>query len=370
MKLIFLFILLGVFSVNAQDKIDLYGHRNDFEKVRLSEVAQSVTYIPLETREECLLGDELQIFYGKEAIFVGDQKMGAYYRFDKKGKFLNQIGRKGNGPGEYASALYFYVDEPERRVCLISPQTKTVYAYGYEGNFLGKTVFEETPWMIQKVKEDYLFYNSRFNRIKSDQDVKELYLADKEGKIKASLPTTIEDQDMDMLLFEMPFFYIYQGNIFYKNPLLDMVYRIGTPLALEPCYEIQTGPMNRSKNDFKNMERLAEQVSIRTIIETDALLLIVYAYRDSFYNLYVDKAERLVRNVRNEFPGFVEDLKGGPDFLAYWQGSSSEKVLISLLTDQEIERQEDKFNQVASKEPGLAVLEYYSNPVLVVATLK
>lgn len=149
-----------------------------------------------------------------------------------------------------------------------------------------------------------------------------------------------------------------------------MVYRIGTPLALEPCYEIQTGPMNRSKNDFKNMERLAEQVSIRTIIETDALLLIVYAYRDSFYNLYVDKAERLVRNVRNEFPGFVEDLKGGPDFLAYWQGSSSEKVLISLLTDQEIERQEDKFNQVASKEPGLAVLEYDSNPVLVVATLK
>ena len=44
MKLIFLFILLGVFSVNAQDKIDLYGHRNDFEKVRLSEVAQSRTY--------------------------------------------------------------------------------------------------------------------------------------------------------------------------------------------------------------------------------------------------------------------------------------------------------------------------------------
>ena len=114
MKLFFLcfFIFTSkAFLLTAQIRINIYDQRDHYEKVNLSEVADSIVYIPLETTDSCLLSDELQIFYGKDAIFVGDQKNERFYRFDKHGSFLNTIGQKGEGPADYTSALNFYVDE-------------------------------------------------------------------------------------------------------------------------------------------------------------------------------------------------------------------------------------------------------------------
>ena len=226
-----IFVLIAALS-NAQQKIDLYGNKTNCQKVNLSKVAKEVTYISLETTPESLLSEELQIYYGKDVIIVGDLQTGSFFRFDKSGKFLNKIGNKGDGPEEYPSAISFYADL-SNNVYLISPQTKSLYQYTCEGKFQRKITFEESPWMIQKVGADFLFYNNRFNRIENKSDVKELFLADKDGKIVQSLPTTITDNQMDMMLFELPFFYRYKGKSYYKNPLLDQVYQVRTPLQLE-----------------------------------------------------------------------------------------------------------------------------------------
>lgn len=85
-----------------------------------------------------------------------------------------------------------------------------------------------------------------------------------------------------MMLFEMPFFYQYKENVYYKNP-----------------------------------QNLAQQVSVRNIVETDHILLITYAYQNMFHYLLVNKSDGSCSNVQNELPGFVEDLKQGPDFAPY-----------------------------------------------------
>lgn len=355
---------------NAQSKIDLYGNKDIYQKVSLSKIAEDVVYIPLETTNESLLSEELQIYYGKDDLFVGDQQTNTFYRFDKTGKFLNKIGNKGNGPEEYPSALYFYVDEASHSLFLISPQTKTLYQYTYEGKFQRKITFEESPWMVQKAGNDFLFYNQRFNRIENNKNIKELFLANSEGKTIQSLPTTIVDTQMDMLLFEMPFFYRYGENIYYKNPLLDDVYKVKIPLELEPVYTIYTGPMVRSKNDIRNPQNLAQQVSVRNMVETDHHLFIVYAYQEAFHCLLVNKSDGSCSNVKNNQPGFVEDLKEGPDFLPYWMASSSQNVLISLLTEEKREKQMARFQNVTHKQKELGDRKAGDNPVVVIARLK
>ena len=163
-----IFVLIAALS-NAQQKIDLYGNKTNYQKVNLSKVAKEVTYISLETTPESLLSEELQIYYGKDVIIVGDLQTGSFFRFDKSGKFLNKIGNKGDGPEEYPSAISFYADL-SNNVYLISPQTKSLYQYTCEGKFQRKITFEESPWMIQKVGADFLFYNNRFNRIENKSD--------------------------------------------------------------------------------------------------------------------------------------------------------------------------------------------------------
>lgn len=355
---------------NAQQRIDLYGNKASYQKVELSKVAKDVLYVPLETTNESLLSDELQIYYGKDALFVGDLQTGSFYRFDKSGKFLNKIGNKGDGPEEYPSAVYFYADESSNSLFLISPQTKSLYQYTYEGKFQRKIAFDESPWMVQKIGDDFLFYNNRFNRIENRSGIKELFLADSDGKTVQSLPTTIVDNEMDMMLFEMPFFYQYKENVYYKNPLLDYVFKVKTPLELEPVYTIYTGPMVRSKNDLKNPQNLAQQVSVRNIVETDHMLLITYAYQNMFHYLLVNKSDGSCSNVQNELPGFVEDLKQGPDFAPCWMASSSQNVLLSLLTEENIEKQMGQFKNVTLKQKELAVRKSGDNPILMIAILK
>lgn len=373
MKLVLLVtLLLGITfnPIQAQEKLDLYGHKDQAKKCNLSMIADQVVYIPLETTDNSLLGEQLEIFYGANDIFVGDPNNTLFYRFDKQGKFLNQIGKKGEGPGEYPSAIHFYVDETESTVSIISPKTRSLYQYDYAGRFLRKISFSESPWMIAKQQDKFLFYNQRFNRISDNPSVSELFLADAEGKIAGQLPTTIQDKSMDMLLFESPFFYVYNQKTYYKNPLLDQVFEVKSPLQLVPAYEIYTGPQKRTKEDLRNPKNLLQQLSVRNIVETGSLRLIVFAYQDRFHNALFLKSTSELIHVKNRYPGFVEDLAGGPDFTAYWMSSSNQPVLLSLLTAERIEQQADQFKKVADKYPALTDWNAENNPILVVALLK
>ena len=72
--------------------------------IRLSEVADSIRYIPLETSDSCLVGsvDKMLRTAKGEYILVDKEKSRAIYVFDAAGHFLNRIGKCGKGPAEYS----------------------------------------------------------------------------------------------------------------------------------------------------------------------------------------------------------------------------------------------------------------------------
>jgi hypothetical protein len=88
----------------------LHGSLHLKKQCLLSEYASEIKNIPLETTDESLLSDELQVCYTGQYIFVSDMKTATFFRFDAEGKYLNKIGRKGQGPGEYTNALFFRAD--------------------------------------------------------------------------------------------------------------------------------------------------------------------------------------------------------------------------------------------------------------------
>ncbi|MDD3161734.1 MAG: 6-bladed beta-propeller [Bacteroidales bacterium] len=91
----------GIDSGNTFDGQLLTFHLNappsKVEPLLLSEIADSVGYVALETTKETLTTDALQ--YGNRYYTIVNKD--SLLCFDKNGKFLHRIGRKGKGPEEY-----------------------------------------------------------------------------------------------------------------------------------------------------------------------------------------------------------------------------------------------------------------------------
>ncbi|MGB5989726.1 MAG: 6-bladed beta-propeller [Marinifilaceae bacterium] len=101
--------------------------------IKLSQICDSIIYIPLETNKNCLLGGVLKLIIDNNDMFIG-YSWGLYH-FDINGKFINQLGRKGRGPGEYV-CTDFCVNKKDDIVYAKANYRDCLYKFSYEGKFL------------------------------------------------------------------------------------------------------------------------------------------------------------------------------------------------------------------------------------------
>jgi len=109
--------------------------------MNVSNFADTVIYIPLETNSKSLLGGIIKIQLTDEFIFIsGRDKL---LLFSKKGKFVRQIGKKGKGPGEYLRILDFVVTQDT--VYITSTGKRSLLIYNVNGDFLKE---QSTPLQL------------------------------------------------------------------------------------------------------------------------------------------------------------------------------------------------------------------------------
>ena len=100
---------------------------------------ESITLAPLQTDDNCLIGESPQLQFAGDNLFI---LHGQYLpseridRFNTQGQFLNQVGRKGRGPGEVAFSVsnwFFYGDD---MIGLRGFFSKDIMLYDFAGNFV------------------------------------------------------------------------------------------------------------------------------------------------------------------------------------------------------------------------------------------
>ena len=80
-------------------------------ELKLSELADSVWYVPLETTPQCILAEKFDHFrYKNNTFYIMDDYSRTVHVFSDKGKFLNRIGHKGGGPSEFNCCLQMVVN--------------------------------------------------------------------------------------------------------------------------------------------------------------------------------------------------------------------------------------------------------------------
>ncbi|MDD4637614.1 MAG: 6-bladed beta-propeller [Bacteroidales bacterium] len=126
-------------SANADSKDGLVTfHLNappaTVKPLLLSELADSVSYVALETTKESLTDKAIQ--YGERyyTIINGDRLL----CFDKNGKYLHQIGRRGKGPEEYTWMEYYndFTVDSETNWVYCKSYNKRTQVYDENGKFV------------------------------------------------------------------------------------------------------------------------------------------------------------------------------------------------------------------------------------------
>jgi hypothetical protein len=163
-------------------------HLDQTGELLLSSIAEDIEYIPLETTPSCLLSRCSQVELFNNYIYVKDSK--ALYKFDMDGNFIQQIGKIGNGPGEYGSVLWFDFIASSNEIILYSYPTGRLNVHdANSGEFKRSFRLDIEPCGVVEFppgKLSFLAWNTR----QPEEQVpgSEIYICSLEGTILDSIP--------------------------------------------------------------------------------------------------------------------------------------------------------------------------------------
>ena len=108
----------------------------------MDELFSRVEVVPFEDHNDsCLLMRLTRVLPYKDKIYVVDRRRPACYVFDKDGSFVRQIGRMGNGPGEYFQIEDCMIDEGRQEIILLDCNG-ILFVYDLDGKFLRRLRLE------------------------------------------------------------------------------------------------------------------------------------------------------------------------------------------------------------------------------------
>jgi len=169
--------------------LDIDKARKDSAILNLSQICDSLIYIPLETKKECLLSNRLRrLCIDGDDIFM--QVRVSAYHFKTSGKFVCQLGKKGRGPGEY-TCTGLTVNPDKKRVYAYANFKHNVFEYDYDGNLISdKIKLSSGKDILYNPYTKSMFYTSLYNfslEMSKDTEYNVLSEYDLEGELKSNI---------------------------------------------------------------------------------------------------------------------------------------------------------------------------------------
>ena len=125
--------ILSCKDKEPQPKLPIFEVMANMQKAKLSNLVDSIQYLPLETNDSSLIGNISRIVATPHQIFVGDRLANSVFVFNKQGKFLHKICRQGRGPEEYIRLYDFDVNEQDSSIYFYCGTH--IQIYDYNGNY-------------------------------------------------------------------------------------------------------------------------------------------------------------------------------------------------------------------------------------------
>lgn len=130
-------LLLFLWSCNTVPKLqEIPVDTQKTSVCSLTTIASSVEAINLEFTDQSMLSDRIQrILFDDSFILIYDYRLKSVLLFERNGKFIRQIGRVGQGPGEYTAIVDMAADFKRKHIYVSTTPIKII-CYDFDGKFI------------------------------------------------------------------------------------------------------------------------------------------------------------------------------------------------------------------------------------------
>ena len=426
--LLLLFLLSGCRQNNMDETggiavIDVVPLLGKYQQIPVSEIISGLEYIPLETSDDCLIGGMNNIIVTPVHIFVAGGAgfgQGFCYVFDRNGRFIRQIGRTGQGPGEYTTIMGLSIDKQKESLYLQTIGNRLL-EYSFDG-ILRQSISLKTM-SDGRIQEVYALQENLFIGHVPNDTGNELYnfvLFNDSGQVIKSFENHIKFNRVKSISSSfdssiMP--YKVSGNIYVKEFTNDTIYCLNEQKELIPEFVFNLGKYGfpkQLKEEFlgANASAMLKDVLIipskaePMVGAPNYIFFSLWGHSVSFplpkgrvrnialpfgqrgdvelstplgiYDIAAKTTRLLDTDPFSGYSGLINDLDGG---LSFWPRSyTDENELVgvwmaedmkSILTEAYFASREIKNPQAHQKlKELLKNLDWEDNPIIVIAKLK
>ena len=405
-KLIFCLLIITTAACrNSSDNqpkdlrlIDVEGGVGKGRVVKLSEIAESIEYIPLETNSEAVVGKIFadRIYYENERIYLMLQNMSIII-FDRDGQYLNKISKHGRGPQEYDAAFKVDIDLKTGNISVLA--SNKIIEYSLDGDFKKVVNYKDNDFLSKHyitgfIKSDLnYFLCSSIN----DRSQHSGFLIDSTARLLLSVEYPQEDYEKvttysALLSIMKPMIFRHKNAVRIKNGLNKYILTINEDNSIDTAYIFNFGKYAPDPLKGDHFRVYAPFIySQFWIFESDQYLFMTfhtgslsdkiakmfkkgglkgeydYDFECSVFNKKTGEFQFILQPEINQL-GFVEDFEGGP---AVWpKYVSSDGYLITYMYAHEFKAHAET-HKVSEKYKSIADnLKDTDNPVIIRVKLK
>ncbi len=409
MKNPFLFscvFLLLLLSCGGREKrsgsvlfINVVGGLQQPATLAMSDFGETVRYVPLETTDSCLIGNNPIVQVLQNHVVVTTRKQ--CYLFEKEsGKFICSVGHIGDDPEGYNST-FCWVDEAAG-LLYFERQPDQLQKYDFKGNYMGKITLSTPPGMPSYVLvSDSAIVGYYTEQFKPNAPVlatftSEGVLCDTFPPLLQPLSTTANDIQEISVLKDAKMYGTWtesgvvfigykddkkavspaspqalwksEGDIRFKENFVDTIYTV-TGKELVPCLVFDTGTYHWPADERTSTKDNSERALITYVSETDRFVFFqcirgLYTREPLLYHGLYNKETKETRLGLSK-DAVADDLTGFMPFVPIKTGSGGEFVGLIEAADALVWLEEHPAIEASGSLAFLKNLTDEMNPVLV-----
>ena len=344
-----------------------FKNAEEVKEFKLSDIADSVEYIPLETSDKILVSSVMGIKTIDSLILIRDKA--TTYVFNLKGKFIKSLYAAGRGPGE-TFGTHISVDRKRKEIYVGSNYNLKLMNYTLSGKFLGYKKYMHMVAGFSYYLNDLIILPQSLSRAESCFYV---YNIETDSLVYRypfrynHLPRSRGGYSMKYIWFDF-----FNNKVFFKEQVCDTIFCTKDFKDIKPAYILDFGNRRLKPEDYWNLKltRFNYKEFIVAFKESYSFLIMKGVDDNKLHQyLYKKQSGKLIKS--NDLK-IVNDITGGPS-LSLWEirnPDANTNMLFLKLEPVELLESDIKPFKGSKLEEIMRNVTENDNPILVKAYLK
>lgn len=248
----------------------------------LQSVVKSYTVLRLDNQPEAYFGFVTKFILTDQYLLFKNESKQSIIIYDKSGKYINSISKKGRGPGEYLYISDFLFDQKTKEITICD--NDRLKKYSFKGEFISEQKFDSEIFKVTKMKNGNFVATKVLPTVSSQTNYYIRVLNDKLEVIDKRLPIipsgghgfSVEGQSYRTALNnDYAYFFSYTG---------DTIYHI-SDINIKPAYLLKYDRDVIITNDGAGTYKSDPNASYRQLsyYEIGDLSLLFFSFRNQGY---------------------------------------------------------------------------------------